>query len=72
MMLVGSPEESSIGGHPVFRATYLGTQANNTAWFAQIQTLAGGYLVTLEISAASKEELDQLAAISQTLTLSKP
>jgi thiol-disulfide isomerase/thioredoxin len=72
MMLVGSVEESSIGGHAVFHATYLGTQANITAWFAQIQTLTGGYLVTLEFYAASKDELDQLAATAQTLAFSKP
>jgi hypothetical protein len=72
MMLVGSAEESSIGVHTVFHATYLGTQANITAWFAQIQTLTDGYLVTLEFHAASKDELDQLAATAQTLAFSKP
>jgi thiol-disulfide isomerase/thioredoxin len=71
--IVAPPHVVMIGKRQYFRADTESAQADSPVWVTSIETtVAQRYLVTLEIHAGSKQELDQLASIAQSLSISKP
>jgi thiol-disulfide isomerase/thioredoxin len=72
MNLVRSPEEYSIGEQQLFRTDFENTRTNPHSWMCYIQTVVEGYLLTLEIFAADKQELEQLAPTTQSLSFHTP
>jgi thiol-disulfide isomerase/thioredoxin len=73
MTILAPPREVMIGKRQFFRTDFVTPQDYSQAWTAMIETIVGQkYVVTLEIRARSKQELDDLAATAQTLLISKP
>ena len=72
MNLMRSPEVYSIGEQQLFRADFENTRTNPHSWMCHIQTVVEGYLHTLEIFAADKQELEQLARTTQSLSFDTP
>jgi hypothetical protein len=73
MAILAAPRVITIGKRQFFRTDAEAPQADPPAWIAMIEITVGQrYLVTLEIRARSKEELDDLAATAQSLSISKP
>lgn len=73
MAILAAPRVITIGKRQFFRTDAEAQQADPPAWTAMIETTVGQrYLVTLEIRARSNQELDDLAASAQSLSISKP
>jgi cytochrome c biogenesis protein CcmG, thiol:disulfide interchange protein DsbE len=67
------PRTVTIGKRQFVRTDSESAEADLPIWTTSIKTVvAEKYCVTLEIQARSKQELDQLAAIAQSLSISKP
>jgi thiol-disulfide isomerase/thioredoxin len=73
MAILAAPRVITIGKRQFFRTDAEAPQADPPAWIAMIEITVGQrYLVTLEIRARSNQELDDLAASAQSLSISKP
>lgn len=71
--ILAPPREVLIGKRQFVRTDTQSAQANPPVWTSIIETTVSQHFrVTLEIQARSKQELDELAAIAQSLTVSKP
>jgi thiol-disulfide isomerase/thioredoxin len=71
--ILASPREFTVGGHEFYRTDLESAQSDSPLWMISVETMvAQHYLVTLAIQATSKKELDQLAAIAQSFSISKP
>ena len=67
------PRELAIGGHKFYRTDMDSAQSDPPVWMISLETLVTKqYLVRLTIQANSKKEIDDLASIAQSLTISKP
>jgi thiol-disulfide isomerase/thioredoxin len=73
LVILAPPREFTIGSHKFYRTDIESAQADSPVWKIFVETLvAQRYLVTLDIQATSKKELDELATIVQSLSVSKP
>jgi thiol-disulfide isomerase/thioredoxin len=73
LTILAPPREFTIGSHKFYRTDIESAQADSPVWKIFVETLvAQRYLVTLDIQATSKKELDGLATIVQSLSVSKP
>jgi thiol-disulfide isomerase/thioredoxin len=73
LTILAPPREFTVGGRKFYRTDIESTQADSPVWKIFVETLvAQRYLVTLDIQATSKKELDELATIVQSLSVSKP
>jgi len=67
------PHQVLIGKRPFVRTDFQSPQADPPVWTSTFETTVSQHFrVTFEIQARSKQELDQLAAIAQSLAISKP
>jgi hypothetical protein len=72
MTLARGPEEYTVSERQFFRADFENTLTNPHSWMSRIHVLVGGYLVTLETIAASREQLEQLVLTTQNLSFATP
>jgi thiol-disulfide isomerase/thioredoxin len=71
--ILAPPHEISIGKRPFIRTDSQSAQPDPAVWSSTIETTVSQHFrVTLEIRARSKQELDQLASIAQSLVITKP
>ncbi len=71
--IVAPPRVITIGKRQFFRTDAETAQADPPIWTTSMETtVAQRYRVTVEIHASSKQELDQLASVAQSLSISKP
>jgi thiol-disulfide isomerase/thioredoxin len=71
--ILAPPRVVMIGRRQYFRTDAESAQTDPPVWTTSIETtVAQHYRVTLEIHARSKQELGELAAIEQSLSISKP
>jgi len=71
--ILDPPRVVTIGKRQFIRTDSESARTDPPVWIASIETIvAQKYRVTLEIQARSKQELDQLSAIAQSLSVSKP
>lgn len=70
LKLTGPPVEFRVKKHPFVRADFDRGVGAVHMYQSMVQTVAGDYLVTIEIYAYSTEELQQLAASVQTMAIS--
>ena len=70
LKLAGPPVEFRVKKHPFVRADFDHGVGAVHIYESMVQTVAGDYLVTIEIYAYSTEELQQLAASLQTMAIS--
>ncbi|MGC2420393.1 MAG: TlpA disulfide reductase family protein [Candidatus Acidiferrales bacterium] len=73
LAILAPPHELTVGKRQFFRTDFEAAQADSPGWTAMIETSLGQrFVVTLEIRARSRQELDELAATAQTISVSKP
>ena len=70
LKLTGPPVEFRVKKHPFVRADFDRGVGAVHMYQSMVQTVAGDYLLTIEIYAYSTEELQQLAASLQTMAIS--
>ena len=71
--ILAPPHQVLIGKRPFVRTDSQSPQADPPVWTSTFETTVSQHFrVTFEIQARSKQELDQLAAIAQSLAISKP
>ena len=70
LKLTGPPVEFRVKKHPFVRADFDRGVGAVHMYQSMVQTVAGDYLLTIEIYAYSTEELEQMAASLQTMAIS--
>lgn len=70
LKLTGSPVEFRVKKHPFVRADFDRGIGAVHMYQSMVETVAGDYLLTIEIYAYSTEELQQIAASLQTMAIS--
>jgi len=70
--LLNPPTEYKVGGQVFLRADYKDESQKPPQWECHVQTVARGYLLTLEIYAGSAEELLQAASTVTSFSVSAP
>jgi hypothetical protein len=70
MKLTGSPVEFRVKQHPFVRADFDRGVGAVHMYQSIVETIAGNFLLTVEIYAYSSDELQQVAAFLQTMTIS--
>ena len=70
LKLTGPPVEFRVKKHPFVRADFDRGVGTVHMYQSMVQTVAGDYLLTIEIYAYSTEELQQMAASLQTIAIS--
>jgi hypothetical protein len=70
LKLTGPPVEFRVKKHPFVRADFDRGVGAVHMYQSMVQTVAGDYLLTIEIYAYSTEELQQMAASLQTMATS--
>ena len=68
MLVARATQESTISGHTVFQTTFLGQRI----WEDQIMSFNNEYVIIIQITAPTKDDLDALSASFQSLTFAKP
>ena len=70
LKLTGPPVEFRVNKHPCVRADFDRSVGSLHMYQSMVQTIAGDYLLTIEIYAYSADELQKVAASLQTMTIS--
>jgi thiol-disulfide isomerase/thioredoxin len=70
LKLTGPPVEFRVNKHPFVRADFDRSVGSLHMYQSMVQTIAGDYLLTVEIYAYSADELQQVAASLQTMAIS--
>jgi hypothetical protein len=70
--LLNPPTEYKVGGQVFIRADYKDESQKPPQWESHVQTLARGYLLTLEIYAGSAEDLQQAASTMSSFSVAAP
>lgn len=68
LSLVGEPEENSAGGRDFIRANYAFTGREPQGLLSRFEGVVNGELLMLEFLAANKQELDELASTTNSLS----
>jgi thiol-disulfide isomerase/thioredoxin len=71
MKIIGSAMEFLVNKHAFARADFDRTVGALHVYQSHIQTIAGDYLLTIDLTAASPEELQQVAASVQSMTITE-
>jgi len=69
LKLTGPPVEFRVNKHPFVRADFDRSVGALHMYQSMVQTIAGDYLLTIEVYAYSADELQKVAASLQTLTI---
>ena len=70
MKIIGSPYEFQVNKHSFVRADFERSVGAARIYQSFVQTIAGDYLLTIEIYAYSTDELQQAAASLQSMAIS--
>lgn len=68
MKIVGHASEFAVKDHQFLRADFERNSGQSRFCYSYIQTLAGDYLLTIELFASSTDELQQIAASLQSIS----
>ncbi|HKW34279.1 MAG TPA: hypothetical protein VJN92_14800 [Candidatus Acidoferrum sp.] len=71
LRLTGPPVEFRVNKHPFVRADFDRSVGAVHMYQSMVQTIAGDYLLTVEVYAYSADELQKVAASLQTMTISE-
>jgi thiol-disulfide isomerase/thioredoxin len=67
--VIGSASEFQVKGHSFLRADLVRSMAGSKIYHSYVQTLAGDYLVTIEIYSLSQDEMQKIASSLQSMTV---
>jgi thiol-disulfide isomerase/thioredoxin len=69
MAIIGTPSEFQVNKHPFVRGDFERSVGALHVYQSYVQTIAGDYLLTIELFASSQEELQQIAASLQSMSI---
>ena len=68
--MLGPPSEFMVKEHSFLRVDFEQSSGGSRVYYAFVQTLAGDYLLAIEVIASSASELQQIAASLQSMIIS--